>query len=59
MTVRRLIISDLHFGSRPAPPGGDVPRATGGELELRGMLDDCDKRDLARMLGDPPRRAAA
>ena len=38
---------------------GTVLRATGGELELRGLLDDCDERDLARMLDDRPRRAAA
>ena len=31
---------------------GTVLRATGCELELRGLLDDCDERDLARMLDD-------
>lgn len=30
---------------------GTVLRATGGELELRGLLDDCDEHDLARMVG--------
>ena len=38
---------------------GTVLRATGGTLELRGLLDDCDARDLARMLDDPGRPAAA
>ncbi len=30
---------------------GTVLRATGGELELRSLLEDCDEHDLARMLG--------
>ncbi len=30
---------------------GTVLRATGGELELRALLVDCDERDLAHMLG--------
>lgn len=33
---------------------GTVLRATGGALELRGLLADCDERDLARMLGIEP-----
>jgi UDP-2,3-diacylglucosamine pyrophosphatase LpxH len=38
---------------------GTVLRATGGALELRALLADCDERDLAAMLGGhlaPPRR---
>ena len=38
---------------------GTVLRATGGRLELRGLLDDCDEGDLARMLSDRPVGAAA
>ncbi len=38
---------------------GTVLRATGGELELRGLLDDCDERDLARILEDRGGRVAA
>lgn len=42
---------------------GTVLRATGGQLELRGLLDDCDERCLRAMLGIEPaqrhqRRAA-
>ncbi|MEA2356693.1 MAG: hypothetical protein QOD61_2822 [Solirubrobacteraceae bacterium] len=33
---------------------GTVLRATGGELELRRLLDDCDEADLRRMLGSVP-----
>ncbi len=33
---------------------GTVLRATGGELELRRLLDDCDEDDLRRMLGSVP-----
>lgn len=35
---------------------GTLLRATGGELELRRLLDDCDERDLRRMLGTEPER---
>lgn len=35
---------------------GTVLRATGGELETRRLLADCDERDLARMIGLRPRR---
>ena len=41
---------------------GTVLRATGGDVELRGLLTDCDERDLAEMVGVPvraPRRATA
>lgn len=38
---------------------GHVLRASRGALELRGLLDDCDEHDLARMLESPARRAAA
>jgi hypothetical protein len=33
---------------------GTVLRATGGELELRRLLDDCDEGDLREMLGSVP-----
>ncbi len=33
---------------------GTVLRATGGELELRGLLDDCDEAALREMLGSVP-----
>ncbi len=33
---------------------GTVLRATGGELELRGLLDDCDESGLRSMLGIEP-----
>ena len=33
---------------------GTVLRATGGELELRRLLDDCDEHDLRQMLGSVP-----
>ncbi len=29
---------------------GTVLRATGGAIELRGLLDDCTERDLASIL---------
>jgi predicted phosphodiesterase len=40
---------------------GTVLRATGGALELRELLADCDERDLARMAGGarPTRRPRA
>lgn len=38
---------------------GTVLRATGAELELRGLLDDCDEADLAEMTFAPPRLAVA
>ena len=38
---------------------GTVLRATGGELELRALLADCDERDLARMVAKRPQRSAA
>jgi hypothetical protein len=33
---------------------GTVLRSTGGELELRRLLDDCDEADLREMLGSVP-----
>ncbi|MGI8803012.1 MAG: metallophosphoesterase [Solirubrobacteraceae bacterium] len=33
---------------------GTLLRATGGALELRRLLDDCDERDLRTMLGSVP-----
>ncbi|MGH2917337.1 MAG: metallophosphoesterase [Solirubrobacteraceae bacterium] len=33
---------------------GTVLRATGGEIELRGLLDDCDEACLRTMLGTEP-----
>lgn len=35
---------------------GTVLRASGGKLELRGLLVDCDDRDLQQMLGAAPIR---
>jgi hypothetical protein len=30
-----------------------VLRATGGDVELRGLLADCDENDLRELLGTP------
>ena len=38
---------------------GTVLRAADGGVELRGLLDDCDADDLARMVSDGAARAAA
>jgi hypothetical protein len=38
---------------------GTVLRASGGKLELRGLLGDCDERDLQQMLGAAPIGGAA
>jgi hypothetical protein len=38
---------------------GTVLRATGPELELRGLLDDCDEAELAAMMSAPQPLAAA
>jgi UDP-2,3-diacylglucosamine pyrophosphatase LpxH len=45
---RRRRDHDSHGGERRWP--GTVLRATGGVLELRGLLDDCDERELDELV---------